>query len=76
MYLLGRQCDLRVIMEYCQHGNLLDFLKERREIFDPIWAAASANLESQFSTTDLVIAAFQVTRAMEFLASRRVSPLR
>lgn len=69
----GRECNLWVIIEYCPHGNLLDFLRKRRELFEPNWTAASRNPDTQFSTTDLVISAFQVARAMEFLASRKVS---
>lgn len=61
-----------MIIEYCPYGNLLDFLWKRRDIFDPMWMTASRNPDAQFSTTDLVISAFQVARAMEFLASRKV----
>ena len=70
-FLLGRECDLLVIIEYCPHGNLLEFLRKRRDLFEANWAPATEKADERFSTTDLVITSFQVARAMDFLASRR-----
>jgi len=67
----GRERDLWVIIEYCPHGNLLDFLRKRREIFEATWTTPTEHADETFTTIDLYICALQVARAMEFLASRR-----
>lgn len=72
-YFAGRYCDVCVVIEYCPYGNMLLFLRNKRDMYDPIWLPPSENPDKQFSMTDVVSAAFQVARAMEFLASRKVS---
>ena len=72
-YSSGRERDLWVIIEYCPHGNLLDFLRKRREIFEATWTSPTEHADVTFTTIDLYICALQVARAMEFLVSRRVS---
>ncbi|CAH3127131.1 unnamed protein product, partial [Porites lobata] len=67
----GRHCDLCVIIEYCPYGNMLQFLRKRRGWYEPTWLTPSEDPDKQFSVTDLVSAAFQVARAMEFLVSRK-----
>lgn len=67
----GRQGDLCVIIEYCPYGNMLQFLRSKRDLYDPKWLTPSTDPDKQFTTTDIVSAAFQVARAMEFLASRK-----
>ena len=67
---MGR--ELWVIIEYCPHGNLLDFLRKRRDIFQPVWTRPTEQADVTFTTIDLYICSLQVARAMEFLASRRV----
>ena len=69
---LGRESDLWVIIEFCSNGNLLQFLRNRRDIYEPEWRGVSKDPNSQLTMTDLVIAAYQVARGMEFLASRMV----
>ena len=68
----GRYSDICVVIEYCPHGNMLQFLRKKREMYDPIWLPPTEDPDKQFSMTDVVSAAFQVARAMEFLASRKV----
>ena len=70
---IGRECELWVIIEYCSNGNLLQFLRNRRDIYETEWKAVSKDPNQQLTMTDLVIAAYQVARGMEFLASRMVS---
>ena len=72
IWLIGRHCDLCVIIEYCPYGNMLQFLRKRRGWYEPTWLTPSEDPDKQFSVTDLVSAAFQVARAMEFLVSRKV----
>ncbi|EDO47097.1 predicted protein, partial [Nematostella vectensis] len=67
----GRECDLLVIIEYCPHGNLLNFLRKRRDVFEATWSPPTEKPDETFTLTDLVITSFQVSRAMQFLASRR-----
>ena len=69
----GKESELWVLMEFCPHGNLLDFLRNRRDIFDPKWTVISKDPNSQWTIIDLVNSAYQVARGMEFLSSRRVS---
>ena len=70
---LGRESELWVIIEYCSNGNLLQFLRNRRDIYETEWKGVSKDPNVQLTMTDLVIAAYQVARGMEFLASRLVS---
>jgi len=51
---------------------MLQFLRNKREIYNPTWLPPTEDPDKQFSITDVVSAAFQVARAMEFLASRKV----
>ena len=51
---------------------MLQFLRKRRGWYEPTWLTPSEDPDKQFSVTDLVSAAFQVARAMEFLVSRKV----
>ena len=68
----GMRRELWVITEYCPHGNLLDFLRKRRDIFEPVWTRPTEQADVTFTTIDLYICSLQVARAMEFLTSRRV----
>ena len=70
---LGRESELWVIIEYCSNGNFLQFLRNRRDIYETEWKGVSKDPNVQLTMTDLVVAAYQVARGMEFLASRLVS---
>ena len=61
-----------VILEYAPHGNLLTFLKSRRDILKPVWKKQEIGMENELTTCDLAAIAYQVAKGMEFLASRRV----
>ncbi|KAJ7350230.1 hypothetical protein OS493_037693 [Desmophyllum pertusum] len=67
----GRHRDLCVIIEYCPHGSMLQFLRDKRNMYHPTWLPPTEDAAEQFSLTDVVSAAFQVARAMEFLVSRK-----
>ncbi|EDO47094.1 predicted protein, partial [Nematostella vectensis] len=67
----GPQRDLWIILEFCANGDLLSYLKKKRDIYDPAWCAPSEDHDVQFTQMELVSAAYQVARGMEFLASRR-----
>ena len=59
-----------IILEYCPYGNLKDFLRSRRDIYNPEWKEIDHH--TQLSVTDLVKFAFQISKGMEFLISRKV----
>lgn len=63
---------LLVIMEYAPHGNLGDFLRSKRCMFEPVWRRTAAFLpELEFNISHLVNFSYQVCRGMEFLASKK-----
>lgn len=59
-------------MEYCPYGNMSEFLRNRREIYEPDWLQSTEDHDSKLSITDLVETASQIASGMEFLASRKV----
>ena len=69
-----RGIDVLIIMEYCEHGNMLDFLRARRDKFCPLTATASNNNnpDAELTLIDLVTWAHEVAKGMQFLASRKV----
>ena len=64
--------DLNVILECCPHGDLLSFLRARREIFSPEWNKRETDMEKEFTYIDLVMISHQVSKGMDFLQSRKV----
>ena len=65
----GKLC---VILECCPHGNLLNFLRSKREIFQPLWFKEATDMETEFTYIDLLMTVFQVAKGMDFLQSKRV----
>lgn len=63
---------LYMIIEYCPHGSLLEFLRKRREIFQPTWCKEDFSSEEIFTMTSLVSAALQICNGMQFLAAKKV----
>ena len=63
---------LMIIMEYAPHGNLLKFLRSKREIYEPIWITTTNNPDVELTIRNLVAFSYQISRGMEFLASRKV----
>ena len=62
-------------MEYCEHGNLTQFLKTRRTIFGNEWLAFSEDQNISLSYTDLGGISLQIVYGMEFLVSRKVKTI-
>lgn len=58
-------------MEYAPNGNLLMFLRKKREIYEPTWITTTNNPENELTIRNLVVFAYQITRGMEFLASKQ-----
>ena len=63
---------LYMIIEYCSHGSLLDFLRKRREIFQPTWFKEDFASNERLTIVNLVSTAIQVCNGMRFLASKKV----
>ena len=60
-------------MEYCKHGNLSEFLKGRRTIFESGWPVFSEDQNATLSHSDLTAISLQVALGMKFLLSRKVN---
>ena len=65
----GKLC---VVLEYCPNGSLLNFLRERRDIFEPIWYKNAADMGNELTHIDLTMVAYQIAKGMDFLASKKV----
>lgn len=63
---------LFIIMEYAPHGNLLMFLRNKREIYEPTWITTTNNPGNELTIKNLVVFAYQIARGMEFLTSKQV----
>ena len=64
---------LYVILEFCPHGNMLMFLRSKRDIYENTWVKEIFNPEREFTLIDIVGAAYQIAKGMEFLASQKVN---
>ena len=66
--------DLLVMVEYCRHGNLRNYLISQRKNFvnqlDP------QKILTVISTRDLLCWSFQIARAMDFLSNKKVNLIR
>ena len=65
----GKLC---VILECCPHGSLLNFLRTKRDVFKPAWAKHEVDMEKECSYIDLAMTAWQVSKGMDFLQSKKV----
>lgn len=63
---------LLIIMEFAPHGNLLKFLRRKRDIYEPTWETTTDNPDVELTISNLVVYAYQISRGMEFLASKKV----
>ena len=72
IFLPGVEKDSMVVLEYCPHGNLLSFIKSRRQMFKPIWSKQHLGMEKEFTMFDLCVAGYQIAKGLEFLAARKV----
>lgn len=68
-----RTKQLMVIMEFAPHGNLLNFLRSRREIYEATWRKTANNPDAEFTLADLVMYSYQIARGMDFLSSKKVT---
>ena len=61
---------LFLIVEYCPHGNLRDFLRDSRPSLLDLEDEKAA---SQLTFRDLLSMAYQITRGMSYLSSKKVN---
>jgi len=64
--------DLNVILEFCPNGSLLNFLRNRRELFQPVWYKNDTDMAKELTYIDLMVICHQVAKGMDFLQSRKV----
>jgi serine/threonine protein kinase len=59
-------------MEYCPNGNLRDFLRSNRNLYNVDEQSLMADISEAFGPKDLVYMAWQIAKGMTFLISRKV----
>ena len=64
---------LIAIMEYCNHGDLLAFLKKRRGVFYDTWERMQDGYDDFFCYMDAMNAGLQIARGMDFLSNKKGS---
>ena len=70
LFLVAKNEAPLIILEYCPHGNLREFLRTKRDIYEPEWKDVD---NVQFSITDVANFALHIAKGMEFLISRKVA---
>ena len=68
----GKSSDLWVIMEYCPHGNLLEFLRNSRRRYSIDENCLITDLSQVFGPKNLIHFGLQIAKGMKFLISRKV----
>ena len=61
-----------VILEYAPHGSLQEFLLGKRDVYEATWSTTSSDPEIRLNISNLVGYAYQISRGMEYLASKKV----
>ncbi|XP_073254166.1 fibroblast growth factor receptor 4-like [Porites lutea] len=60
-----------VILEYAPHGSLLEFLRGKRDVYEATWPTTASDPEMRLNISNLVGYAYQISRGMEYLASKK-----
>lgn len=63
---------LCVILEFCSNGNLLTFLRSKRDEYQDVWEKSEQDMSNEFTNVDLLKIALDIARGMDFLVSRKV----
>ena len=61
-----------VILEYAPHGSLQKFLQGKRDVYEATWTTTASDPEIRLNISNLVGYAYQISRGMEYLASKKV----
>ena len=59
-------------MEYCRNGNLREFLRNNRSWYNAKEESFDRDLSQVFGPKNLIYFAWQITKGMTFLISRKV----
>ena len=59
-------------MEYCRNGNLREFLRNNRSWYNAKEESFDRDLSQVFGPKNLIYFAWQITKGMTFLTSRKV----
>ncbi|XP_046852604.1 fibroblast growth factor receptor 1-like isoform X2 [Xenia sp. Carnegie-2017] len=68
----GKTTSLWIIMEFCEHGNLRQFLRDSRDRYNKDEEFLMNDLSLDFGPKNLIQLAYQITKGMEFLVSRKI----
>lgn len=60
-------------MEFCEHGNLRQFLRDSRDRYNKDEEFLMNDLSLDFGPKNLIQLAYQITKGMAFLVSRKVT---
>ena len=69
---IGKISNLCIIMEYCPNGNLREFLRNSRSWYNAEEESFDPKLSQVFGPRNLIYFAWQITKGMTFLTSRKV----
>ena len=61
-----------VILEYAPHGSLLKHLRGKQDVYEATWSTNASDPEMRLNISNLVGYAYQISRGMEYLASKKV----
>ena len=64
--------QILIILEYAPHGSLLKFLRGKRDVYEATWSTTASDPEMRLNMSNLVGYAYQISRGMEYLASKKV----
>ena len=68
----GKKSEIWIIMEYCPHGNLREFLRNSRSRYSIDENDMITDLSKVFGPKNLIHFGLQITKGMNFLISRKV----
>ena len=68
----GKKSEIWVIMEYCPHGNLREFLRNSRSRYNVDENGLITDLSQIFGPKNLIHFGLEITKGMNFLISRKV----
>ncbi|CAB3981076.1 vascular endothelial growth factor receptor 2-like [Paramuricea clavata] len=68
----GKSSNLCIIMEYCPNGNLREFLRNNRSWYNAKEESFDRDLSQVFGPKNLIYFAWQITKGMTFLTSRKI----
>lgn len=70
---LGKSSNLWIIMEYCPNGNIREFLRSRRSLYNVMEESLMPDLSHVIGPKMLIHFAWQISKGMMFLISRKVT---